>query len=87
MAKRICNIVSDPELRFKRLEELKSYLIKQQYPENLINAGISKSLNIPLPDLRKIKPNEDQNPETQDDAGSPKDLREQRNLKVIKNTK
>lgn len=63
LAKRICTIVSDPELRLKRLEELKTYLIKQHYPENLINAGINKSLNIPLTELRKTKPKEDQNPE------------------------
>ena len=61
LAKRICTIVSDPELRLKRLEELKTYLIKQHYPENLINAGVNKSLKIPLTELRKTKPKEDQN--------------------------
>ena len=33
MARRICTIVTDTTLRSKRLEEFKSYLQKQHYPE------------------------------------------------------
>ena len=62
MANRICtSIVSDPELRLKRLEELKTYRIKQHFPENLIYAGVNKSFNISRMDLRKRKLKEDQN--------------------------
>ena len=58
LAKRICTIVCDPELRSKRLEELETYLIKQHY---LINDGVIKSLNIPLTELGETKPKENQN--------------------------
>ena len=63
LAKRICTIVSYPELRTKQLKLLKIYLIKQHYLENLIDGGVNKSLNIPLTELRKTKPKKDQKPD------------------------
>lgn len=44
LASRIVSIVNTEETRDKRLSELKSYLQKQCYPEQLINFGISKAL-------------------------------------------
>ncbi|XP_062601156.1 uncharacterized protein LOC134262845 [Saccostrea cucullata] len=59
MARRICTIVTDTTLRLKRLEEFKSYLQKQHYPENLINAGIEKAENIPTSVLRNTRRKDD----------------------------
>lgn len=44
LASRIITITSTDILRNKRLEELKAYLKKQQYPEQVINYGIQKAL-------------------------------------------
>ncbi|KAK3083263.1 hypothetical protein FSP39_017901 [Pinctada imbricata] len=52
LARRVCTIVLESSLRDKRLEELKSFLIKQQYPEKLIDAAIIKAKNIPITELR-----------------------------------
>ena len=60
LAKRICTIVSYPELRTEQLKVLKIYF-KQHYLENRIDGGVNKSLNIPLTELRETKPKEDQN--------------------------
>ncbi|VDI02200.1 Hypothetical predicted protein, partial [Mytilus galloprovincialis] len=44
LASRIITITSTDILRNKRLEELKAYLKKQHYPEQVINYGIQKAL-------------------------------------------
>ena len=51
LARRICTIVTDQTLRSRRLEELKTYLQQQNYPLNLINAGIENAITIPVQDL------------------------------------
>ena len=55
LARRICSIVSDTGTRSKRMDELRCYLRRQHYPDNLINAGIKKALDIPRSELRKTQ--------------------------------
>ncbi|XP_062579660.1 uncharacterized protein LOC134241640 [Saccostrea cucullata] len=43
LARRLCAIVSDENTRDIRLKELKLYLLKQGYPQNLIDNGILKA--------------------------------------------
>lgn len=55
LARRICTIVINPELRTLRLKELKTYLLRQDYPENLIDSAIRKAITIPVNELRRTK--------------------------------
>ena len=43
LARRICVIVSDEEVKNRRLEELKHFLIRKKYPEGVIESGISRA--------------------------------------------
>ena len=43
IVRRICTIVSEKDTRDIRLNELKIYLLKQKYPEQLIDNGIYKA--------------------------------------------
>ncbi|XP_062592820.1 uncharacterized protein LOC134254311, partial [Saccostrea cucullata] len=43
LARRICTIVSNTNIRDIRLEELKLYLLNQKYPEQLVDNGIKKA--------------------------------------------
>ncbi|KAK3091940.1 hypothetical protein FSP39_023867 [Pinctada imbricata] len=52
LTRRICTIVSYQHRREKRLKELKSFLLKQNYPVNLIDAATNRAKEIPLPELR-----------------------------------
>jgi hypothetical protein len=45
LAKRICNIVSDKSVKMKRLKELQTNLLSLEYPLNLIEDAIAKSLS------------------------------------------
>lgn len=55
LARRICTIVINPELRILRLKELKTYLLRQDYPENLIDSAIRRATIIPVTELRRTK--------------------------------
>ena len=55
LARRICTIVENNELKQKRLKELKEILESQKYPNDLIDVGIFKALNIPQTELRTTK--------------------------------
>ena len=55
LSRRICTIVSNSELRMKRLQELKYSLIARKYPISLIESGINKALNIPRDSLMQVK--------------------------------
>ncbi|VDI10661.1 Hypothetical predicted protein [Mytilus galloprovincialis] len=59
LARRICTIVINLELRDKRLQELKNYLKRQNYPVRLIENGIKNALKIPIAELRKTVSRED----------------------------
>ncbi|XP_071177790.1 uncharacterized protein [Mytilus edulis] len=52
LARKICTVVEDEHLREDRLEELQSFLIKQNYPETLIERGIQMAKQIPTNQLR-----------------------------------
>ncbi|CAC5381838.1 unnamed protein product [Mytilus coruscus] len=55
MARRICAIVSDNNIRDVRLNELKGYLTHQLYPEGLTESGIRKAKQLTLQELRTPK--------------------------------
>jgi hypothetical protein len=46
LARRICTIVSERNVCTKRLEELKGFLKKRQYPIQVINSGIERALSL-----------------------------------------
>jgi hypothetical protein len=51
LAKRICTIVSNEELKLKRLKELEISLIDRNYPKSVITKGFQKALSISRQDL------------------------------------
>jgi hypothetical protein len=53
LARRICTIVSEDDLRNQRLMELRLFLKQCFYPEDLVQHGIEKALNIPQTELRR----------------------------------
>ena len=53
LARTICTIVEDKHLRKYRLNELKLWLLRKQYPLDLINSQFSKFSNLNCSDLRK----------------------------------
>ena len=55
LARRICTITSEAETTERRLQELKLYLKRCNYPINVINLGIEKALSIPKETLRSRK--------------------------------
>ena len=55
LARRICTIVEDKELRNRRLIELQTNFTKQGYPETLTQNCIARSNAIPLTEFRKEK--------------------------------
>ena len=61
LARRICTIVSDENLRSIRLSELKSTLINRKYPITVINTGIDKAREIDINVLRTPKNKETNN--------------------------
>ena len=52
MARRICTIVQNTEAKMKHLENLKMNLSKYQYPKQLTEFGINKTLSTLLQELR-----------------------------------
>ena len=52
LARRICTIVSDSDVRKIRLNELHTTLHQRRYPNELINQGIKLALEIPIAKLR-----------------------------------
>ena len=61
LARRICTIVSDEETRNQRLDELKTYLINQQYPYKLVEDGIKKASELDREELINPKPRNENN--------------------------
>lgn len=55
LARRICTIVSNTELRDQRLKELSTFLQERKYPITIINHGISLAKQIPVQELRSSK--------------------------------
>ena len=52
LARRICCIVTNSELRHIRLNELQSNLVKRNYPKEVIKMGIDRAKNLDLHTLR-----------------------------------
>ena len=61
LAKRICTIVENREVRQKRLDELQKVLYSQEYPQNLIREAVRKAASIPIENLRVSKAKNDSN--------------------------
>ena len=55
LARRIKTIVSDDDMLAKRFDELQKFLIKQNYPHNIIKIGIQKAMALNRQTLRIIK--------------------------------
>ena len=55
LARRICTIVSNIEIRDKRLQELKNILLDRQYPSKLIDHGIQRAKAMDIHELRQAK--------------------------------
>ena len=52
LARKICTVIKEPNLRDVRLEELSQFLLKQKYPRTIIQHGIERAKNIPIETLR-----------------------------------
>ena len=55
LARRICTIVENSEVRKRRLNELQKVLCSQNYPQNLIQEVIRKATSIYIENLRASK--------------------------------
>ncbi|KAK6167519.1 hypothetical protein SNE40_021523 [Patella caerulea] len=51
-AKKVCTIVSNPETKLDRLNELKQYFVKQNYPLKPIQEANRKALEMDSKELR-----------------------------------
>ena len=61
LARRICTIMENSEVRKERLDELKKVLYSHEYPQNLIQEAIRKATSIPIENLRTSKAETDSN--------------------------
>jgi hypothetical protein len=61
LARRICPIVTNQDLKKKRLDELEYFLQKQNFPKLLIKNGIQKASSKNIEDLRAPKHKTDDN--------------------------
>ena len=52
LARRICTIITNRNIREQRLEELKTFLIRRNYPTTLINASFEKAKGQSIEELR-----------------------------------
>ena len=55
LARSLKTIISEENVLINRMTELKSFLLKQNYPESLIDGGIAKAMNLDKNTLRTIK--------------------------------
>ena len=55
LARRICTIVENENVKEKRFKELEKTLLEQKYPKSLIEASILRAKKIPLETLRQPK--------------------------------
>lgn len=62
LARRICTIVSDNNVKMIRLKELHATLLQRGYPYKLINQGFKLALEIPIQQLRDTKKKNKDNP-------------------------
>ena len=55
LARRICCIVSDADIKTKRLNELENFLLQQNYPKSLITKGVEKATSLSQEEVRAPK--------------------------------
>ena len=55
LARQICCIVSDADIKTKRLNELENFLVQQNYPKSLITKGVEKATSLSQEELRAPK--------------------------------
>ena len=72
LSRRLRMIISNDEVVPQRMSELKHCLLKQNYPENVIDAGIQRALNLDKAELRQVRQNPDENVETYVSTFNPK---------------
>lgn len=60
LARRICTIITNHNIREQRLEELETFLISRNYPTTLINASFEKAKGQSIEELRRPKTKENQ---------------------------
>ena len=53
--RRLCTIVTNNDSRDQRLSELKNFLRKQNYPEQIITTGIEKAEELYIQELRSAR--------------------------------
>ena len=54
LARRLRTIISEEQVLETRMKELKSFLVEQKYPENIINMGIDRAMNLDRTILRQV---------------------------------
>ena len=72
LARRLRMIISSDEKIPQRMLELKHTLLKQKYPENVIDAGIQRALNLNRSELRQVRQNPEDNVVTYVSTFNPK---------------
>ena len=54
LARRLRKIISEEQVLETRMKELKSLLVKQKYPENVISMGTDRAMNLDRTILRQV---------------------------------
>ena len=54
LARRLRTIISEEQVLEIRMKELRSFLVKQKYPENIINMRIDRAMNLDRTLLRQV---------------------------------
>ncbi|CAH3178618.1 unnamed protein product, partial [Porites evermanni] len=55
LARRICMIVENQDIRKRRLDDLKQILLRKQYPAEIIDYGVNKALTLTTEELRRVR--------------------------------
>ena len=61
LARRLRTIVSEEQVLKYRMQELKSFLLKQKYPHQIINYGLEKAMTLDKDLLRKVQEKTEEN--------------------------
>ena len=72
LARRLRMIVTNDNILAQRLAELKTALLRQHYPNTIIDTGIEKALSISKADLRRVREKSDENVVTYVSTFNPK---------------
>ena len=55
LARGICMIVENQDIRKRRLDDLKQILLRKQYPAEIIDYGVNKALTLTTEELRRVR--------------------------------